>query len=185
MRITFLRKKAFHEALALTLKPPWSAFILFDAELSLLTWEAVPLRRKKNVDRKISTRQWRAKCGKCLKKKNHKTLELEATLQIVTESKLIRLATLQANKPRDKLLGQGIVTLFGKPADREDSELVSQRTSLPKSEFSFLLYWEEGITWNISWCRPASEGGVLISFSLQSFTAGPGVLCELNKGILG
>ena len=78
--------------------------------------------------------------GNVLKKKNHKTLELEATLQIVTESKLIQLAALQANKPRDELLGQGIATLFGKPADGEDSELVSQRTSLLKSEFRFLLY---------------------------------------------
>lgn len=53
-----------------------------------------------------------------VKKKNHKTLELEAILQIVTESKLIRLATLQANKPKDKLLGQGRATLFGKPAEK-------------------------------------------------------------------
>lgn len=30
---------------------------------------------------------------------------MEATLQIVTEAKLILLTTLQANKPRDKLLG--------------------------------------------------------------------------------
>ena len=58
----------------------------------------------------------------------------------VTKSKLIRLATKQANKLRDNLLGQGIVTLFGKPGEREDGELVSQKTILPKLEFRLLLY---------------------------------------------
>lgn len=48
----YLSEKAFHEALAVTLKPPWSAFILFDAELSLLIWEAAPLRRKEQVENK-------------------------------------------------------------------------------------------------------------------------------------
>ena len=137
MRITFLRKKAFHEALALTLKSPWSAFILFDAELSLLTWEAVLLRRKKDVDRKISTRQWRAKCGKWFKKKNHKTLELEATLQIVTESKLIRLATNQGTSCWGKEQ-----QLYLESQQTEDSELVSQKNSLPELEFRLLLYWK-------------------------------------------
>ena len=37
----------------------------------------------------------------------------------VTESKLIILATQQANKSRDELLGQGIETLFRKPADQK------------------------------------------------------------------
>ena len=38
----------------------------------------------------------------------------------VTESKLILLITQLANKLKDKLLGRVIVTLFRKPADRED-----------------------------------------------------------------
>ena len=45
--------------------------------------------------------------------------------QNVTESKLILLTTQQANKSRDEVLGQGIVTLFRKPADWEDGGLVS------------------------------------------------------------
>lgn len=36
---------------------------------------------------------------------------------LITKSKLILLAALQASKSRDKLLGQGIATLFRKPAD--------------------------------------------------------------------
>ena len=35
----------------------------------------------------------------------------------VTESKLLLFAAQQVNKSRNKLLGQGIATLFGKPAD--------------------------------------------------------------------
>ena len=46
----------------------------------------------------------------------------------VTESKFVLLTTWQADKSRDKLLGPGIVTLFGKPVDWEDGGLVSQRT---------------------------------------------------------
>ena len=38
-------------------------------------------------------------------------------LSIVTEYKLALLAAGQANKLGDKILRQGIVTLFGKPAD--------------------------------------------------------------------
>ena len=81
-------------------------------------------------------------------------------------------------------MGQGRATLFGKPADREDSELVPQGTSLPELEFR--LYTERGRDQGKHFrVRPASEGDVLTSFSLQLFTAGPGVLCELNKGTLG
>lgn len=47
----------------------------------------------------------------------------------VTESKLKLLATQQTSKSRDELLGQGLVTLFGKPADREDGGLLSQEPS--------------------------------------------------------
>lgn len=36
--------------------------------------------------------------------------------------------TQQANKPRDELLGQGIMTLFRKPANQEDGEVTPQRT---------------------------------------------------------
>ena len=50
----------------------------------------------------------------------------------VTESKLVLLTTRQANQPRDKVLGQGVVTLSGKPANLEDGRLVSQRTILPR-----------------------------------------------------
>ena len=42
------------------------------------------------------------------------------THSFVTKSKLILLATRQANKSRDKVLGQGIAILFGKPANQED-----------------------------------------------------------------
>ena len=43
-----------------------------------------------------------------------------------TESKLVPLAAWQPNNSGDELLGQGIVTLFWKPAHQEDSVLVSQ-----------------------------------------------------------
>ena len=56
----------------------------------------------------------------------------------VTESKLVLLAARQANKLRGESLGQGMVTLFGKPADQGDG-LVSQRTILPEIEFRLLL----------------------------------------------
>ena len=58
----------------------------------------------------------------------------------LTESKLILLAPCLANKSRDKLLGQGIATLFRKPADQEDGGLASQRTILPELEFRLPLY---------------------------------------------
>ena len=45
-------------------------------------------------------------------------------------SKLILLATRQTNQSRE-FWGQGIATLFRKPADQEDRVLVSQRTILP------------------------------------------------------
>ena len=44
----------------------------------------------------------------------------------------------QANKPRDKVLIQGITTLFRKPADQEDDGLVFQGTILPELEFRLL-----------------------------------------------
>ena len=45
----------------------------------------------------------------------------------------------KANKMSDELLGQGIVTLFGKQADPEDGGLVSHRTIFPELEFRFLV----------------------------------------------
>ena len=49
----------------------------------------------------------------------------------VTEPKFALLATWQANKSGDELLGQGITTLIGKPADQEDGRLVPQKYHLP------------------------------------------------------
>ena len=43
----------------------------------------------------------------------------------VIKSKLVLLAPQQASKSRDKLLGQGIATLFRKPASQEDGGLMS------------------------------------------------------------
>ena len=43
----------------------------------------------------------------------------------VIESKSVLLATRQASESGDKLLGKGVGTLFGKPADQGDSGLVS------------------------------------------------------------
>ena len=59
---------------------------------------------------------------------------------IVIKSKLMLLAVQQENKSRFKSLGQGMVTLLGKPADQEDDGLVSQRTTLTKLEFRLVLY---------------------------------------------
>ena len=42
----------------------------------------------------------------------------------------------------DNLLGQGIETVFGNPADGEDGGLVSQRAILPELEFRLLLYYK-------------------------------------------
>ena len=37
----------------------------------------------------------------------------------------------------DEVFGQGIVTLFGKPANQQDGELMPQRTILPESDGLF------------------------------------------------
>jgi hypothetical protein len=52
----------------------------------------------------------------------------------VIKSKLALLATGLANK-LDELLGQRIASLFGKPTDRKDDGLVSQRSVLPRWDF--------------------------------------------------
>ena len=57
-----------------------------------------------------------------------------------TKSNLVLLAEWQGSKSRDKLLEQGIVTLFGKPVDEEDGVLVSPKNILPKLEFKLPLY---------------------------------------------
>ena len=62
----------------------------------------------------------------------------------VTESELVLLIARQANKSRDKVLEQGIATLFGKPTDLDDGGLVSQRTILPELEFRLFLYKKGG-----------------------------------------
>ena len=48
---------------------------------------------------------------------------------VVTKSKLILIFAQLVNKSRDKLLGQGAVTLFRKPADQEDGGLVFQSSN--------------------------------------------------------
>lgn len=48
----------------------------------------------------------------------------------VTKSKLMLLAAWQANKSRDEMLWLGRLTLFWKPEDQEDDELVCQRVTL-------------------------------------------------------
>ena len=74
--------------------------------------------------------------------------------------KLLLLAAWQANKSKDELLGQGVVTLFGNLTDREGSRLVSQRTILSKLEFRPLLrYRGRGCGWLLqaSWCQTLSQ----------------------------
>ena len=61
----------------------------------------------------------------------------------VTKSKLVLLTEWQDNQLRDELLGQRTETLFGKPADGEDGELVFQRTIFLKLEFRFFFYTKE------------------------------------------
>ena len=68
----------------------------------------------------------------CEEKGKSQPREVCYQLQLLPEH--ILLTAQQANKSRDELLGQGIVTLFGKPADKEDGGLVSQRTILPGFE---------------------------------------------------
>ena len=70
---------------------------------------------------------------------------------VVTESKLTLLATRQANKLGDKLLRQGVTTLFRKPADQENGGLVFQTNKQTKNHhirvwipISFIEQREEG-----------------------------------------
>lgn len=61
-----------------------------------------------------------------------------------TKPKFVLLETLQAKKPRDKLLGQGITTSMGKLTDREDGRLVSPKNLSSQSEFMLRLYRGRG-----------------------------------------
>ena len=45
----------------------------------------------------------------------------------------------------DDMLRQRIVTLFGKPANQEDSELVSQGTILPQLDLGFFYPKRGGV----------------------------------------
>ena len=58
----------------------------------------------------------------------------------VTSESSFCCCTTGPNKSRDKLLRQGIVTLFRKPAEQKDSGLVSQRAILTELEFRLLSY---------------------------------------------
>ena len=71
---------------------------------------------------------------------SHLYLTTKFCITQITESKLILLTIQEADKSRDEVLEQGIMTLFRNPADRKDGGLVSQRTTLTKLEFGFLLY---------------------------------------------
>lgn len=53
------------------------------------------------------------------------------------------ITTQQADKLRDEKFGQGIVTLFEKPADIGNGGLAPQITILPELEFGLLL-WSKG-----------------------------------------
>ena len=60
--------------------------------------------------------------------------------QNVTQSKLVPLAAWQPNNSGDELLGQGMMTLFWKPAHQEDGVPVSQEITLLGLEFRSLSY---------------------------------------------
>lgn len=66
--------------------------------------------------------------------------KLSSDNRVASESELTLLAARQAGIAGDESLGQGIETLFGKPADREGGGLLSQRTIFPMLEFRLLLY---------------------------------------------
>ena len=65
------------------------------------------------------------------------------------------LATRQASESGDKLLGKGVGTLFGKPADQDDSGLVSKK-NLHLSQVTIqasLLLIGEGVWFQTAWCQ--------------------------------
>ena len=67
-----------------------------------------------------------------------KLLESPFIYRFLVESKFVLLASGQVSKLKEEMLGQGIVTLFGKSADPEDGGLVSQRIISLKLEFRLL-----------------------------------------------
>ena len=50
-------------------------------------------------------------------------------ISVITKSKFLLLTARQVNKSRGELLGQGIATLFGKPANQEDGGLIPKEPS--------------------------------------------------------
>ena len=60
---------------------------------------------------------------------------------IITKSKIVLLTISQANKSREEVLGQGIVTLFRKPEDKEDGRLLSQSTILLELESRLFFFF--------------------------------------------
>ena len=67
-----------------------------------------------------------------------KLLESLFIYRFLLESKFVLLASGQARKLKEEMLGQRIVTLFGKSADPEDGGLVSQRIISLKLELRLL-----------------------------------------------
>ena len=107
--------------------------------------------------------------------------------------KLVLLATRQVNKSRSKLLGQGRVTLFGKPAYTGDSGLVTQTTTFPELGLSFFYGTKKGevryesekakccCKYFLVWTNCRRD--VFISFFLQPFTCGSGQECFFPMGL--
>lgn len=61
-------------------------------------------------------------------------------IRVITQSQFVLFASGQANTSRHRLLGQGMVTLFRKPAGQEDCGLLS----CPASDASF-FYRTNGV----------------------------------------
>ena len=61
----------------------------------------------------------------------------------VTEPKFTLLTTCQASKLRDELLGQGLATLFRKPVDQEDGELLENHLKSQKEREGCALDFSE------------------------------------------
>ncbi|KAB1265935.1 hypothetical protein Cadr_000019223 [Camelus dromedarius] len=83
--------------------------------------------------------------------------------QNVAKSKLVLLAACQANKSGDKVLGQGIMTLFGKPADREDGRRPACLPTFPPLRVSWQVSFSQD-DWRmdvpaVSPSRPGSTDG--------------------------
>ena len=101
----------------------------------------------------------------------------------VIKPKLILLATWQASKSSDELLGEGMATYLESQKIKNYGGLLAPKNHLAwvRIQASFILKGE-GIKSNISWFWSAWKGDVLISSSKKPFTGGPGqdISCELN-----